>query len=77
MEMNLESLIGEVLACDPGSLDVNSGRALTDNWDSLAHLGVVSAVEETYGVLLSSAQMRECTTVGRLREFLASKGIAA
>jgi acyl carrier protein len=75
--MNLESLIAEVLACDVSSLVASSGRGITDRWDSLAHLGVISAVEETYGVLLSSTQMRECTSIGLLREFLGSKGIVA
>ena len=75
--MMLESLIADVLDCDATSLDDSSGRALTNSWDSLAHLNVISAVEETYEVALSSAEMRECTTIGLLKAFLSAKGIVA
>jgi acyl carrier protein len=75
--VNLESLLAEVLDCDAASLSESSGRATHDRWDSLAHLNVIAAVEETYDVALSSADMRDCNTVGLLRSFLSAKGIAA
>jgi acyl carrier protein len=75
--VKLESLIAEVLDCDAALLSETSGRATDDRWDSLAHLNVISAVEETFDVVLSSAEMRDCNTVGLLRAFLSAKGIAA
>ncbi len=77
LTMNLELLIAEVLDCDAASLTEDSGRATEDRWDSLAHLNVISAVEESFDVALSSAEMRDCNTIGLLRKFLLAKGIAA
>lgn len=71
---SVESIIAMVLSVEPSMLDDNSGRATLDGWDSLAHLDVISALEETFDVLFSSAEMRELTTVGRLRATLAVRG---
>jgi acyl carrier protein len=75
--MTLEALIAAVLDVAVGSIEDTSGRATTDAWDSVAHLNVISAIEETYDVLFSTAEMREVTTVGAIHSFLESKGIAA
>lgn len=75
--MSLTSLIAEVLGCDPDALTENSGRATNDRWDSLAHLNVISAIEETYDVVLSSSEMRDGNTIGVLRSLLLAKGISA
>ena len=68
---SVESIIAMVLDVEPSMLDDSSGRATLDGWDSLVHLNVISALEETFDVLFSSAEMRELTTVGRLRAALA------
>lgn len=73
---SVESIVALVLDVDPALLDDSSGRATVDAWDSLAHLNVISAVEETFDVLFSSAEMRELTTVGALRAALVSRGSA-
>ena len=73
--MTLESLIAAVLDVSVDSIDDAAGRATTDAWDSVAHLNVIAAVEETYDVLFSTAEMREVTTVGAIRSFLESKGV--
>jgi acyl carrier protein len=75
--MQLVELISAVLDVDPAAITDDSGRATTDAWDSVAHLNVITAVEETYDVLFSTAEMREHTTVGAIRAFLAAKGVAA
>jgi acyl carrier protein len=75
--MTLEALIAAVLDVSVDSILDTSGRATTDAWDSVAHLNVISAVEETYDVLFSTVEMREVTTVGAIRSFLESKGVAS
>ena len=66
-----------VLAVEPSTLDDDSGRATVDAWDSLAHLNVISALEETFDVLFTTAEMRELTTIGRLRAALTERGASA
>jgi acyl carrier protein len=75
--VNLASLIAQILDCEEGTLSETSGRATHDGWDSLAHLNVISAVEESYDVTLTSAEMRDCNTIGLLRALLLAKGITA
>ncbi len=73
--MSLTELVAMVLDVDPASLSEDSGRGTLDLWDSLAHLNVVSAIEETYDIVLSSAEMRELTSLGALREALQKRGV--
>lgn len=73
---SVETIIAMVLDVEPSALDDNSGRATFDGWDSLAHLNVISAIEETYDVLFSSAEMRELTTIATLRAALVARGVA-
>ena len=72
--MKLEDLLGLILDVDPTSLTDATCRHDVANWDSLAHLSVVSGVEETYDVLFSTAEMREVSSVGALRTILEAKG---
>lgn len=74
--MSLESLIADVLAVDVSSLSNESSRETLSEWDSVAHLNVISAIEETFDVMFSSAEMRELSSIGRLRAALASKGFS-
>ena len=73
--MSLESLIADVLDVEPDTLADESGRGTVTQWDSVAHLNVLSAIEETYDVLFSSAEMRELTNVGLIRIALKGKEI--
>lgn len=73
--MSLEALLAAVL--DVERLEPSASRDELDAWDSLAHLSVVSAVEETYGVTFSSADMRTATSVVAIRELLAARGVDA
>jgi acyl carrier protein len=72
----LTELIASVLDIEPELLTEDSGRETLEVWDSLAHLNIVSAVEETFDVVFSTSEMRELTSVGRLRDALASRNIA-
>ena len=72
--MTLEQLVGEVLDVDPTALDDDSSPASVDGWDSLAHVALVTAVEEAYSVTLTTDEMRESQSLGTLRQVLLSKG---
>ena len=73
----LIELIASVLDVEPTVLSEDSGRETFEAWDSLAHLNIVSAVEETFAVVFSSAEMRELTSVAKLAQALNSRGISA
>jgi acyl carrier protein len=75
--MVLEELVAEVLDVEPSSLDDASSPASLDRWDSLAHVELITTVEEAYDVVLTTSEMRDARSLGELRRILRSKGIAA
>lgn len=75
--MKLEELIAAVLDVEAGAVGPETGRDDIDTWDSLAQLGVVSALEETYGLTFSSSEMKELVSVPAIRSLLGAKGIEA
>ena len=72
--VKLEELLGLVLDVDASGLTDASSRTDVATWDSLSHLSVISALEERYDVLFSTAEMRESMSVGALRRLLVAKG---
>jgi acyl carrier protein len=77
MHTALTELIAMVIDVDPSMISTSTVRADVDTWDSLAQLGVIAAVEETYGVVLSTADMQNCNSVAAISAVLASHGVEA
>jgi acyl carrier protein len=77
LRIDLEDLVATVLDIDRSSLNDTSSPASLDSWDSLAHVELITTVEETYDVILTTAEMRRADSIGELRRILQSKGIAA
>lgn len=75
--MQLEALLAAVLDVEPGVVTADSSAGELEAWDSLAHLSVVAAVEETYGVTCSMAEMGEMRSVASIRSFLGSRAVVA
>ena len=73
--MSLEQLVGDVFAIEPNTVTDTTSPATLDRWDSLNHLALIAAVEETYEVFLSTSEMREASSIGNLRRILATKGV--
>jgi acyl carrier protein len=69
-------LVGNVFEIEPGSITESTSSTTLDRWDSLNHLALISAVEETYDVVLSTSEMREASSIAELRRILAIKGVA-
>jgi acyl carrier protein len=47
----------------------------TPSWDSLAAMELVSQIEETFGVQLSTREIMKMRSLGKAREMLRSKGV--
>lgn len=73
----LTELIATVIDVDPSVISTSTVRSEVDTWDSLAQLGVIAAVEETYGVVLTTADMQNCSSVAAISAVLASHGVEA
>jgi len=62
-ERRIKQVMAEVLEVDPASIREGFQREEASSWDSMAHLRLVSALEETFGIRFT---MRE---VGEMERF--------
>lgn len=65
-------LVAGALNCSPDSLTAASGLARHPNWDSFAHLGVMLALEQHYGIEISDATIRKFDTFGAIEALYSS-----
>lgn len=73
--MQLYDVIAGVLKIDPNVLSEQSNALNTANWDSLRHIELMLAVETTFGVNFSMAEMVSMQDLGDMRKLLEAKGV--
>lgn len=71
----LPALLADVLGIAEGRVTEDGGRDLLPEWTSLAHVQIINAVEEAYGVTLTSREIEEATSVASLRFILNGRGV--
>lgn len=72
----LVQLFAEVLEVDPQELNDNSSPDNVKQWDSLAVMKLVVAIEEKFKVQLSTKEIMKMSSIGRARKTLQSKKVA-
>lgn len=75
--VTLRDLVAEVLGVDPGEVADDSSPLTLPGWTSSKHIELVVAVEESFGVALSSQDIRDMRSVAAVRGILAGKGVLA
>ncbi len=74
-EKKLVEIFSLVLDLDTNS-DVFSLRRLSEpNWDSLAHVSIVAAVESEFGLIFDSLEMERMTSFASTKLLLEEKGL--
>lgn len=73
----LIQLFAEVLQVDPTGLNDDSSPENVKQWDSLAAMELVAAIEEKFKVKLSTKEIMKMSTIGRARKVLKGKSVAA
>jgi acyl carrier protein len=73
----LIQLFAEVLQVDPTELNEDSSPDNVKQWDSLAAMELVAAIEEKFKVQLSTKEIMKMSTLGRARKVLQGKSVAA
>ncbi len=74
--MTLEELVSSILEVAPAELTDQVSRSNLSNWSSLAHINLISALEEVYDVRFSTAEINDLKTLGEVRQLLRRKGAA-
>ena len=72
----LAELFAEVLEIDPAALNDDSSPENVKEWDSLAAMKLVSAIEEKFNIQLSTKEIMKMSTIGLARKTLRSKKVA-
>lgn len=70
MNPELRSVLANTLGVDPDAVTADTSRQSEPAWDSLNHLRLVTAVEETFGIKLSMAEIQAITTAGELETMI-------
>jgi acyl carrier protein len=71
----LIEVFAEVLEVDPAELNDDSSPENVKEWDSLAAMKLVTAIEEKFNVKLSTKEIIKMSTIGRARQTLQSKKV--
>jgi acyl carrier protein len=77
MSDSLIQLFAEVLGVDPKTLNDDSSPQNVKQWDSLAAMELVSAIEQKFNVRLSTKEIMKMSTIGLARKTLRAKNSAA
>ncbi len=75
MSDQLLAVFSEGLEVPADSLNNETSPENNESWDSLAAMNLVSLIEETFDVRLSTREIMKMRTIGIVREILQGKGI--
>jgi acyl carrier protein len=72
----LSELVADILRLPPDTVTDALTIAETENWDSLAHIELVAALESEFSIELSADDIVEMITYAKIRAVLGGKGVA-
>jgi acyl carrier protein len=70
----LQTLLVEVLQIPPNSIVDSLAMKDVENWDSLKHMELIAAIEETFGLELTFAEIVEMQSVGEIKRVINARG---
>ncbi|MCM3338077.1 acyl carrier protein [Paenibacillus sp. MER TA 81-3] len=73
--MRCEEIVSAVTGVDEAELNDASGRDSVMEWDSLAHINLITALEETYEVSFTIEEIQQIKTIGDVKTLLKQKGV--
>jgi acyl carrier protein len=68
-------LVAEVFGVDGDAVSPETGPLTLSQWDSLNHMRLVAAVEETYAVQLTTDEITNLLSVSDIAALLEEKGV--
>lgn len=75
MSDKLIDVFAEVLEVEPSTLNDQSSPDNIDQWDSLAAMHLVAAIEDTFNTQLTTKEIMKMASIGLARKALQDKGI--
>ena len=75
-EDKVVTVFARVLGIAPDTINDDLRYATVPQWDSIAHMSVVAALEEAFGVMIDMDEVLDMSSVGKAREILRKHGAA-
>jgi len=75
-EEKLKEILAKVLLVDRTKINDRMSRKGVEEWDSMAHLMLVSEIESEFGVMMSDDDITEIKTVGDIKRVLRKLDVA-
>ena len=76
MPDRLIEIFEQALGVSIDALDEDSSPETLEEWDSLAAMTLVTLIEDTFAVSLSTRDIMKMRTIGLARSVLRAKGVA-
>jgi acyl carrier protein len=73
MSTDLRRIVADILDHRPDEIDDGFGPAVSDRWDSLRHLRIITAVEDEFGIRFSMEEIQSIDGFAALQRLVASK----
>jgi len=75
-EEKLKEILVKVLLVDGTKINDRMSRKDVEEWDSMAHLMLVSEIESEFGIMMSDDDITEIKTVGDIKRVLRKFDVA-
>ena len=75
-EEKLKEILAKVLLVDRTKINDRMSRKDVEEWDSMAHLMLVSEIESEFGVMMSDDDITEIKTIGDIKKVLRKLDVA-
>jgi len=72
---SLRDILADTLEISPEEVTPSLNTQSIETWDSFRHLQLVLAIEGEYGVQFDPQQIPELTSVEKIQQALAAKGV--
>jgi len=71
--MDVRDVMAEVLDLDPKQIDDGFSRDESPAWDSMAHLRLITALEEVFGIKFTMKEVGELDRYSKIRDRIAAQ----
>ena len=75
--MTVEEVFASALGIDRARVDDGLGYGSIKEWDSVAHMALISALEQEYDVMIETDDVIDMSSVGVAKTILRKYGVAA
>lgn len=63
-------IVAKELKCDVNSLRDDSGWNKTIGWDSLAQIGIISSIEESFSIIIPDEMITQLVDIKNILEYV-------